>query len=947
MLREFEEMFEGQISKTTVDHLRRFLLGDDGDDSDDGDNEAQAGVNSMVWNLHARLHQERKERDSIRAKASALTKEIRAHHATEAKSKQWQERLDALEDEKHALQQLAFGMGNRQTIEFLTDQGMLPNYAFPEAPVRLTSVIWRRKKKTPASGKRYDTWSYEYTRSPSSALSELAPGSDFYAGGRKVRIDQVDVTTADVEEWRFCDDCHHAERTALGNELTACSACNSSNWCDEGQIFRMLRMRQVFAGAPDRESRIRDDQDDRTPRFFQRQMLVDLNESDRLGAWKLDTPELPFGFEFLTRATFREVNFGEFSDQGNKTLIGGREGVRRGFQICGRCGKVQQQSKDPVHALSCPSRKPDAPDEIEDCLFLYRDFSSEALRMLLPMADLGTNRQLNSFMAALQIGLRARFGGDVTHLQTTLYSEPEAESSLRRQYLVVFDAVPGGTGYLKQLVTPTDDSARLPLFDAFQLALERIEGCECWNDEERDGCYSCLYGYRNASDQGDTSASTASEVLRKLLAAEPNLTEIEALSEVSIKGLMDSVLEARFIEALRQIRSGGKKAKVKGGMVADKPGHLFACGDAHWEVEPQVNVGTAEGVCVPTSIDFVLRSTQPNSSQLPIAVFLDGWAFHRDQIGKDLRQRMAVLASGKWDVWTFTWADIDTKLRDVSHDVPELALPNLGKFKAWMNKLNQPGNNDLGSVSTFGLCERELLGKGPDWSKVAQAVLMSRLSAASPTDGANWASFVSTAAPKCANNWSAVTPKLAVHDACAINPFFELMAVHDGQQERLLCTLNDDPANLESPTFKAAWHGYLRLFQLMRHSKDAWFMTSQGRLDDPHAYHAIAARRAGPGSSGHWQEFDDIDPAFQPVARALMKAGIAEPELGLEIPGAKGRVWANAELVGEDACVALTSRALVADAVGATHPDWCVLYIDDLGEDAAPVLQALRNREGT
>jgi len=62
----------------------------------------------------------------------------------------------------------------------------------------------------------------------------------------------------------------------------------------------------------------------------------------------------------------------------------------------------------PEHALACPSRKKGARVEIEWCQYLYPEFSSEALRILLPMADLRIRRRLNSFVAALQVGLRPK-----------------------------------------------------------------------------------------------------------------------------------------------------------------------------------------------------------------------------------------------------------------------------------------------------------------------------------------------------------------------------------------------------------------------------------------------------------------------------------------------------------------------------------------------------------
>jgi hypothetical protein len=47
--------------------------------------------------------------------------------------------------------------------------------------------------------------------------------------------------------------------------------------------------------------------------------------------------------------------------------------------LCARCGKVQPPGRDPEHALSCPSRKEGAKQQVESSLYLYREFASEAL----------------------------------------------------------------------------------------------------------------------------------------------------------------------------------------------------------------------------------------------------------------------------------------------------------------------------------------------------------------------------------------------------------------------------------------------------------------------------------------------------------------------------------------------------------------------------------------
>ncbi|MCA9687321.1 MAG: hypothetical protein KC457_34490, partial [Myxococcales bacterium] len=234
LLREFGEMFTAVIGAETRAHLERFLSGSEG----------EAGVD---WRISEALGREKKQRDSLSHQARALQKQIKQLEQREAKPLDWEEQLEDLEAEKDALLALVKGINGRRTLEFLTEQGLLPNYAFPEAAVRLDSVIWRKRSKPTAGGSRYETWHYEYVRAPASAITELAPNAEFYAGGRKVRIDQVDIAATEIETWRFCDTCNHSQRVDTGEDPPQCPVCGSSTWCDDAQRMRLLPLRQVFA----------------------------------------------------------------------------------------------------------------------------------------------------------------------------------------------------------------------------------------------------------------------------------------------------------------------------------------------------------------------------------------------------------------------------------------------------------------------------------------------------------------------------------------------------------------------------------------------------------------------------------------------------------------------------------------------------------------------------
>ncbi len=933
ILREFREMFAEAISETTQEHIKAYLQGTD-------------DVAGLRWRVLNVFQKEKKQRNSLGRKARDLAGALRKLKDSEARPLDFDDRVTRLEEEKAAVQALVTQVDKRQILEFLTDEGMLPNYAFPESAVKLSSVIWRKKKRVPSSGSKYDTWTYEYSRSPGSALSEFAPMANFYAGGRRVRIDQVDVTVSEIETWRFCDSCSHASRIDLGDDAQACPACGSTTWMDDDQKLRLLPLRQVFANAPDRESRLRDDRDDRQPRFFQRQVLIDFTDEDRQGAWKVDEPTLPFGFEFLRKATFRELNFGEHSEHGNNLKIAGRDAVRPGFQICTRCGKVQQENQEPVHTLSCPTKTTGAAPSIEACLYLYREFSSEALRMLLPMADLGSRKQINSFVAALQVGLKARFGGSVDHLKTMVYSEPDPDSSLRRQYLVLFDSVPGGTGYLKQLVTARIEGAQLPLFEVLEMAVENLLKCSCWQDPDRDGCYKCLLAYRNAGDMDDTSAMEAVQIIKRILARQEKLKEVESLSQISVSGLMDSVLEVRFIEALKQGKYRGKAIRVRDAFVRNKPGYRVTIGDQEWTVEPQVGFDSSAGYGIGISIDFVLRPTGAEARKTdrkPIAVFLDGWEWHKDRIGRDLLQRAALLASGRWDVWTFTWYDLDEILDDRPSEAANVLHPDWEKLRTFIGSAGLKDFKDIAERPVFEVF-RDELGKGTasNWEHIGNTLVASRMEQATSQHVKDWADILEKNAPADVREMLATdNVRLFCFDNCTLSPWVSLYAIHDGEQARVLAVLDDRPENLGAPEYRKTWNGFMRLFQFLRQLPSAWFVTTTP-VDVP-GFAPVIRLRSGPGEEP-WGDLSDVDQKFEELCSALQQEGIGAPEIGVDIPNAKGGTWAEAELCWEDARIAVTDKGRADEAEGQIDSSWTVLVLEDLKSPGQIV--ELLNRNG-
>ena len=357
-------------------------------------------------------------------------------------------------------------------------------------------------------------------------------------------------------------------------------------------------------------------------------------------------------------------------------MVAGNDVPKPGFSICPECGTLHRHRRDPEdawrnHALYCSKRK--LPESAtQDCLFLYREFDSEGIRLYLPESVFADSEQsVHSFIAALHMGLELRFRGAVDHLRVARDVRIAAGQETPRQYLVIYDSVPGGTGYLKELMRDAS-----PLFEVFQLAAQQLVACACNSDESKDGCYQCLYGYHNSYDRRHVSRRRASAILAKISEHRGALKPVGSIGEVTpSNSLFDSELERRFIEALRRRPADGSiRIDVKEEIIRGKPGYLVSAGETVWSIEPQVELGPAQGVVIPCKPDFVFWPE--NVKQRPIAVFLDGWGPHKDRIGDDLAKRLAISRSEKFDVWSLTSSDIAMVL-DPGAKQPETPWPSI------------------------------------------------------------------------------------------------------------------------------------------------------------------------------------------------------------------------------------------------------------------------------
>ena len=943
LLERFLDLFDGQLNDFTIDYLKSYLLGS-------GDLKGSKGLESYLVSFLFGLV---KERNSLKESIEKLRKHLRKLEKL-PKDESVISEISEVQIEAEGLAAVLRSINGKQVLNFFTDEGLLPNYAFPESGVTLRSVIYRKLKDAKEGDSPYKNDVYEYERAGSSAISELAPDNVFYAGGRKVSIQQVDLKLSELEQWRFCPSCNYSELD-IGQHEAACRRCNDPMWADSGQSLQMVRMRQVMANTSDKDSRIGDDSDDREPVFYSRQLLPDFDPKTTEFAYALRSESFPFGFEFIRKVDFREVNFGQYSASDEETKIGGESLSRPGFRLCKQCGMVQDKKKEQNHAYSCTFKNKSNEDSIIDCLYLYREFNSEALRILLPVSsEEGAASYLNSFIAGLQLGLKRKFGGKVDHLRAISYSAPLPDTDARRHFLMVYDSVPGGTGYLQDLMSHPDN-----LLEVFRLSRDVMAGCEC-NHTDSDGCYHCLYAYRNSHGMESTSRSRAVELFSNILDLSEKLERVDGVDTIVPSPTMDSELEARFIEAIRRFGlTNDLDLRIFPQVIQGRDGYFMSIGHQEYLIEMQVLVGETNGVQVYSKPDFLITASRTDTEFLPIAIFMDGFEYHQHSATEDTLKRLALVESGNYYQWSLTWADVNEQFAS-------------SKIVS-RNPFNENQNEVLGSQKSqlfdaFGVAHlRNQLMNSPfeqlmaylkepepqDWQKMVFSHSLGWFDGTMRSKD-----FIDTLSavykehgPSSLNGDFSADVEAALFAGLGINrPEDPLMIVCKVPMQAIQelnpelasfsVLLDNSPNAKQLGAFKPAWHGFLRAYNLFQFLPRSGFFTSEGGKSG--AYESLKWRNSRGEEDQAVDEavtdealasvLEEVLDEFQEVIREMAVTKLPLPAVSFELRDGIGEILAEAEFCWED----LKLVGLLDDQMDSAdlfkQAKWSVLQLDSSGE---------------
>ncbi|MCE5972601.1 DEAD/DEAH box helicase [Sinirhodobacter sp. WL0062] len=657
---------EVQARTDLADRVRGFLTGTD--------------QRSIGWRIGAAFDEAASEKARLIEKREEATKELTRlrKRRAELTDEEFEKREGEISRDRTEINRLIrSGIDDVAVIKFLTDKGILPNYAFPEEGVKLTSILSRRNDTSRnAASKDEDGLLYvEYSRPASSALSEFAPGQFFYANGRQVQIERIEIGKEDLTPWTFCPSCSHVASRLEGMETSTCPRCGDEMWSDTGSHHDVVQLKSVISVNSEEKAAIRDG-DQRDQRQFDRVLMPFHKPQDIVSSWFTSRENgAPFGFEFLPHCTFRDFNFGPKSTLPGPKIAGEKRPALP-FRICRHCGTLQKPPKDEAdrgtHPPNCKvMREPDlARDKWETGVFLMRKFDTEAMRIVIPVVGEADDDDLKSFVAAINLGMRKHFAGKVDHLRSTIFAAHlDGMTTVRSLYL--YDAVPGGSGYLRQ-VGEHPDTMRAVI----SRAAEALRDCACNQEPDRNGCFRCVKPYRSQFGPGEPDRDRARQMMETILQKWDSLSRTETGIDESIRGaLVESALEKRLLNTL--VHRYGDEALTPQVLPGGRRGFVLRAGPADasrlWTIEPQVQIDARFKGLPRKRIDFLFTPVG-RAGSVPVVLEMDGLEYHADTVAQDLLDRMLMIRSGRVRVWTLSWRDLDKDDRSYVNPLVEPAL---------------------------------------------------------------------------------------------------------------------------------------------------------------------------------------------------------------------------------------------------------------------------------
>ena len=534
---------------------------------------------------------------------------LREYQQLSAIGVDWQTRRK-MQARMRAYRDLTKNWQKAYVLTYLSEAGVLPSYQFPTDTFSLEPGV----TDTPV-----------LRRPAVLALCEFAPGNLVYVNGHKLRNIRAYFegqsksmsgsgregekdggaldTSGRVEVIYFCPKCSYASTTVMNS----CPECG--NPMDQGETVAFLEDFEA-----EQATQITAEEEAREQKYYDKRETLCIEPNSEVNLFEY--PILPG--EYCENSEILITNWG-------KVPRLGQEGDK--FSICPECGRYcpSHVSEDRIrkweedHSRICDGQP-------QHYILGYR-FQCDLVVLALPGEDFQTDAFCRTLAEALLLG-----ASEFLEVEEGEIGSFVRESSNNRKEIVLYETVPGGAGYIEELLQHLPKIA--------EAAMGRLYNHECGR-----ACYRCLKSFRNQRWHELFDKELVRDFLFHLSTlepiSEPNIVRRGGALEAAIRWLREREEEAGQSRERGETGRGPESPIEKRLLQAIK-----AVGDlpeptAQFEIR---DPNTGNLVTVP---DFAYEDKK-------IAIYCDGFAYHGnvETLELDAQKRNFLQGEG-WIVLTF------------------------------------------------------------------------------------------------------------------------------------------------------------------------------------------------------------------------------------------------------------------------------------------------------
>jgi hypothetical protein len=332
-------------------------------------------------------------------------------------------------------------------------------------------------------------------------------------------------------------------------------------------------------------------------------------------------------------------------------------------------------------------------------------------------------------------------------------------------------------------------------------------------------------------------------------------------------------------------------------------------------------------------------------------------------------QRMALLASGRYDVWGFSWADVesagkgaapgfDVFLRDRERFEQILAAPQAGGRPLLDGRLRRVLDGD--SLAWFAAVMAGEISEA-EWGKLAFLALFSQLEKLNREVVPEVVREVDAWIPEGARPAFSAPPRtdlvfrwpadlderlisiVVMASESSIRDDFASLPTGGPFASLAVAARLHDANEVDDKRMRQSWQALLRLAILLRTTPNAWLTCDLSAAELDFGPVLLLRQITGGATLSPWDKIQrEVVPAFVALTRLLAGADVKIPEVGLDLPDENdGSCGIVAELAWPDRKIAVVTQEERGRAETPVARDWQVFVKEEISEEAGELLAAL------